>query len=108
LISRFFIFQTEELTIFTLKQITMASKRNLKKRVRRVVFEVLNECDEIIVNDGKDADKADKLIDEAVDFHDDIIAKIVKAASKKEFNAIIEEFDKGHESIAKKLGGLSK
>ncbi len=86
----------------------MASKRDLKKRVRRVVFEVLNGCDEIIVGDGKDADKADKLIDEAVDFHDDIIAKIIKAGSKKEFNAILEEFNKGQEALAKKLEGLSK
>ena len=86
----------------------MASKRNLKKRVRRVVFEVLNGCDEIIVSEGKDADKADKLIDEAVDFHDDIISKIVKASSKKEFNAILEEFTKGQKALAKKLDGLNK
>ncbi len=86
----------------------MASKRILKKRVRNMVFEVLNDCDYIIMNDGKNADKADSLIDEAVDFHDAIIAKISKANSKKEFNDIVSELKKGGEDFVKKLNALNK
>jgi hypothetical protein len=86
----------------------MASKRLLKKRVRNMVFEVLNDCDYVIVNDGKNADKADKLIDEAVDFHDDIIAKINAAKEKKDFNTIREALDKGSEDFVKKLNDLNK
>lgn len=86
----------------------MASKRLLKKRVRRMIFEVLNDCDYVIVNDGKNADKADKLIDEAVDFHDDIIAKINSANNKKEFSSILEELNKGGEDFVKKLNALNK
>lgn len=73
-----------------------------------MVFEVLNDCDYIIMNDGKNADKADSLIDEAVDFHDAIIAKISKANSKKEFNDIVGELKKGGEDFVKKLNALNK
>lgn len=86
----------------------MASKRILKKRVRSMVFEILNECDYVVVNDGKNADKADALIDEAVDFHDAVIAKINKAATKKEFNEIQDELKKGSLDFTKKLNALNK
>ena len=86
----------------------MASKRLLKKRVRRMVFEILNDCDYVVVSGGKNADKADKLIDEAVDFHDDIIAKINKATSKKEFTEILGQLDKSGEDFVKKLNALNK
>jgi hypothetical protein len=84
----------------------MASKKDLKKRVKRMVYEVLNDCDYVIVNDGKNADKADQLSDDAVDFHDEVIAKINAAKSKKEFNAIIETLKKGGEDFVKKLNAL--
>lgn len=86
----------------------MASKRLLKKKVRRMVFEVLNDCDYLIVSGSKNADKADALIDEAVDFHDDIISQINKASNKKEFNSIMETLEKTGESFVKKLNTLNK
>ena len=86
----------------------MASKRILKKKVRSMVFEILNDCDYVVVNGGKNADKADALIDEAVDFHDAIIAKINKATSKKEFNDIQDELKKGSLDFTKKLNSLNK
>ena len=84
----------------------MASKKDLKKRVKRMVYEVLNDCDYVIVNDGKNADKADQLSDDAVDFHDEVIAKINAAKSKKELNAIVETLKKGGEDFVKKLNAL--
>lgn len=84
----------------------MASKKILKKRVKGMVFEILNDCDYIIVNDGKNADKADKLIDEAVDFHDVVIAKINAAKSKKEFNEIVTSINMAGEDFVKKLNSL--
>ncbi len=84
----------------------MASKKILKKRVKGMVFEILNDCDYIIVNDGKNADKADKLIDEAVDFHDGVIAKINAANSKKEFNEIVASLNKAGEDFVNKLNSL--
>jgi len=84
----------------------MASKKVLKKRVKGMVFEILNDCDYIIVNDGKNAEKADKLIDEAVDFHDEVIVKINAAKSKKEFNEIVSSLNKAGEDFVKKLNAL--
>lgn len=86
----------------------MASKRLLKKKVRSMVFEVLNDCDFIIVSGGSTADKADKLIDEAVDFHDATIAKINAAKSKKEFGSITQDIDKDALGFIKKLNALNK
>lgn len=84
----------------------MASKKILKKKVKRMVYEVLNECDYVIVNEGKNADQADKLSDEAVDFHDEMIPKIVAAKSKKEFNDIVATVSKKGEEFVKKMNAL--
>jgi hypothetical protein len=46
------------------------------------------------------------LSDDAVDFHDEVIAKINAAKSKKEFNAIVETLKKGGEDFVKKLNAL--
>ena len=84
----------------------MASKRLLKKRMKRMVYEILNECDYVIVSEGKNADAADKLIDEAVDFHNQMNEKITVANSKIEFRGIVEEIEKKSEDFVKKLNRL--
>lgn len=84
----------------------MASKRLLKKRMKRMVYEILNECDYVIVSEGKNADAADKLIDEAVDFHNQMNEKITGANSKVEFRGIVEEIEKKSEDFVKKLNSL--
>jgi len=84
----------------------MASKKLLKKRVKRIVYEVLDSCDYHIVNEHPKADEADSLIDEAVDFHDGIVNKINEANSKKEFKAITEEVDKANRTFTDKLNSF--
>ena len=84
----------------------MASKRELKKKVKKMVNVVLDECDYQMVTKGKNADKADKLIDEAVDFHGDILPKIVAAKSKKDFNEIVITVNKVQADFVKKLNAL--
>lgn len=84
----------------------MASKKVLKKKVKGMVFEILNDCDYIIVNDGKNAEKADELIDEAVDFHDEVISKINSAKTKKDYNEINESLGKANIDFVKKLNSL--
>lgn len=86
----------------------MASKRFLKKKVRGMVFEVLNDCDFVIVNGGSTADRADQLIDEAVDFHDATIAKINGAKTKKDFGTVKEDINKSELNFIKKLNALNK
>lgn len=86
----------------------MASKRLLKKKIRNMVFEVLNECDYVIVHGGGDADSADALMDEAVDFHDEVIGKINRAENKKDFKEIMSELNKVGLDFTKKLNALHK
>ncbi len=71
-----------------------------------MVYEILNECDYVIVSEGKNADAADKLIDEAVDFHNQMNEKITGANSKIEFRGIVEEIEKKSEDFVKKLNSL--
>lgn len=85
----------------------MASKRLLKKKMKRMVYEVLDECDYVLVSGGKNADAADKLIDEAVDFHNQMNEKIAAANSKAEFRGIVEEIEKQSEEFVKKLNSLA-
>ncbi|MDB2657559.1 hypothetical protein N9Y60_05815 [Crocinitomicaceae bacterium] len=85
----------------------MASKKLLKKRVKRIVYEVLDSCDYHIVNGHSSADNADKLIDEAVDFHENIIGRINGSNEKKELRQIASEVDKASADFTDKLNGLN-
>ena len=84
----------------------MASKKLLKKRVKRIVYEVLDSCDYHIVNEHPSADAADKLIDDAVDFHENMIARINGSNDKKELSQISSEVDKANVDFTDKLNGL--
>lgn len=84
----------------------MASKKLLKKRVKRIVYEVLDSCDYHIVNEHPSADAADKLIDDAVDFHENMIARINGSNDKKELTQISSEVDKANVDFTDKLNGL--
>ena len=84
----------------------MASKKLLKKRVKRIVYEVLDSCDYHVVNEHPKADAADKLMDDAVDFHDSMIQKINAANSKKDFREITAAVDKANVDFTDKLNGF--
>lgn len=85
----------------------MASIKTLKKRVKGVVYEVLDDCDFVIVNNGPKADKADALIDEAVEFHETMMQRINAAKSHEDFKAIRKDLYEKEEDFVKKLNGLS-
>jgi prefoldin subunit 5 len=84
----------------------MASKRDLKKRVQKMIHSVLDDCDYVMVSVGANSDAADKLIDEAVEFYEGVLSKINAAKSKKEFSSITEELNKAGEDFVKKLNAL--
>ena len=74
--------------------------------MKRIVYEILDECDYVIVSEGKNADKADALIDEAVAFHNDINERISKANDKVSFRDIVAEVDKKEGEFIDKLNKL--
>lgn len=84
----------------------MASRKLLKKRMKNVVISILDECDYHVVNDTNSAEAADKLIDEAVDFHDAMVSRLAEAKSKKEFREIAEELEKMNKTFTDKLNAL--
>ncbi|OFZ56814.1 MAG: hypothetical protein A3D92_11355 [Bacteroidetes bacterium RIFCSPHIGHO2_02_FULL_44_7] len=66
----------------------MASKRDLKKRIKGVIYEVFDECDYIMLNSKENADAAEALIDEAADFYLEMMEKINEAKVHADYNAI--------------------
>jgi hypothetical protein len=84
----------------------MASKKDLKKDVKKLVNDVMDECDYIIITGGKNADAAEKLIDEVVGWYHSVIPKIVAAKSKKDFSGLREDIVKKGEDYVKKINSL--
>ena len=75
--------------------------------MKRIVYEILDECDYVIVSEGKGSDKADKLIDEAVEFYNSTNEQINSAKTKAEFNNINAEVTKKSEDFVEKLNKLN-
>ncbi len=63
----------------------MASKRTLKKSLKDIIYDIMDECDYIIVTGGKNWEKAEKLMDETVEFYEEAIQRISASKSKADF-----------------------
>lgn len=84
----------------------MASKRSLKKQIKSMTYDVLDEADYIMEAGGKGAEKADKLMDEAADFYQEMVAKVNAANVKKEFKAVAQEVEAAGKKFTEKLNAL--
>jgi phosphoribosyl-ATP pyrophosphohydrolase len=81
----------------------MASVRNLKKDINYVLSDIIEECYvwQILQDDAKKADKAEKIIDESIETFDALIEKVNakdvknKKAHFKAINKELEEKAKG-------------
>ena len=72
----------------------MASKKNLKKKINRFIIEdVIDECIYIEEKKPEMEGDCDKIIDEAVEFYNEMMEKINAAKSKQEFKTIGLEFE---------------
>ncbi len=71
-----------------------------------MIIDVLDECFSIqLYNDSK-TEATDKLIDEALNFGDDVLAKIHEAKSKKDFPAIRQMMEDKGVYFIEELNGL--
>lgn len=86
----------------------MASKRLLKKRLHRIVEDLLDDCDYLIVNDAPTADEADKLIDDAVEFYEAALVQINQAKEKADYRKVVEFISEKEEAFFSKLNDLNK
>ena len=85
----------------------MASRRNLKRNVNHMVFDIVDECFMIMGFDESKTDACEKLIDEAADFQDTILEKINAAKTKTDFRPIRETVENAAIDFIKKLNALS-
>lgn len=85
----------------------MSSKRLLKKHLNNMIFDVVEECFTVQMFDESKTEKADKLIEEAANFQDDILADINGAKTKKDFSPIREKIDETVIEFITKLNELN-
>lgn len=84
----------------------MASKRYLKKGLNDLVIDVVEECFSVQLYNDTKTEASDKLIQEAVDFQDEMLSKINKAKSKAEFKEIHTQIENKAEDLVHSLNGL--
>ncbi len=85
----------------------MASRRILKRNLNGMIFDIVEECFTIQLFDPSKAEEADKIIDEAASFQDEMLSKINKAKTRADFQPIEAEFETAAENFVMKLNGLN-
>jgi uncharacterized protein YozE (UPF0346 family) len=86
----------------------MASKRIFKKNVNEMVFDIVEECFYLQLMDDSKTKKTEALIDETAEFQDDVLSRIYKSKSKKEFSEISVHVSEKAKYFVEKLNQLNK
>jgi len=89
----------------------MASVKNLKKDINYVLSDIIEECYawQMLQDDTKKSDKAEKIIDEAITTFDELIEKVnsKKVENKKaHFKGISSELQTKSEALLAKIEKL--
>lgn len=84
----------------------MANKRLIKKQLNGMIIDVLDECFSIQLYSESKTEATDKLIEEALSFGDDVLAKIHEAKTKKDFPAIRQMMEDKGVYFIEELNGL--
>jgi len=84
----------------------MASKRDVKKEVNNMVFDVVEECFSLQLYDDSKKEATDKFIEEAADYMEAILAKIHAAKTKKDFAPLRQDIVKTGEAWVERLNGM--
>lgn len=84
----------------------MASKRDIKKGLNNLIFDIVDDCFSVQLFNEAKAEASDKVIDQAADFQDAMLTKINQAKSKAEFRAIHEEIEKKGEEFFHAVNAL--
>lgn len=93
----------------------MASKRDLKKKIKSETDELIEDAFiESINGDQKEADKMDGLVDEIIDYRYDLLSRVSnypkgdRAKVKDHFNAIRTDLSTKNTDYNKKIGRVKK
>lgn len=84
----------------------MANKRVIKRQLNGMIIDVLDECFSIQLYNEAKTEATEKLIEEALNFGDEILAQIHKAASKKDFPAIRQAMEDKGVYFVEEINGL--
>lgn len=88
----------------------MASKRILKKNVNYLFGDLIDECYLwMLINPEKDAAKANEIVDEAVEYYDDVMSKIASREienANKYFNLLNNEVEQRATELVDKINAL--
>ena len=84
----------------------MASKRGLKKDLRKMIEDVIEECYSVQLYNPKKQEASDKIIDESAQFYDEMVTEIKNGKSKKDQAATFNKITDKAEDLIKKLNGL--
>jgi hypothetical protein len=85
----------------------MANKRNLKKNINSLVFDVIDECIYIQEIQPEKFDACEKLIDQAVNYYNDALSKVNSAKEKSDFRSIAVELDDNAEKFIEGLNSIN-
>ena len=86
----------------------MASKRLFKKNLNDMVFDIVEECFYLQMVDDSKTKKTEALIDETAAFQDEVLGKISKFKSKKEFNELTAYVGEKGKHFVEQLNALNK
>jgi hypothetical protein len=84
----------------------MASKRTIKKQLNGMIFDVVDECFSVQLYKTSQTEVTNQLIDEALDYRDQVLAQIHQAKTKKDYPVIHEQLEDKAIYFVEKLNGL--
>ncbi|SFT50700.1 hypothetical protein SAMN05216474_0953 [Lishizhenia tianjinensis] len=94
---------TTRILTFVQNILIMASVKNLKRDFNYAIFDIVEEGFSQQLWDESKTEKTNEIIDEAVDFRNEMIAKINASSTKAEFKQIRAEISDKVEALATKL-----
>ncbi|MES2587393.1 MAG: hypothetical protein V4622_00350 [Bacteroidota bacterium] len=84
----------------------MASKKQFKKELNYMVFDVIEECFSVQLYDEKKTEVTNKLIDEVIEFRNAMTAKVHASKNKKDFSALNTQVEEAAVDFIHKINGL--
>jgi hypothetical protein len=84
----------------------MACKKLFKKQLDRIIIDALEECYSVQLYNPSKTEASDKIIEEIIDFRNDLSSKIHQAKNKKDFASLHTAIDNAEEDFISKINSL--